>query len=638
MAQEPDDADDAPPLTRPRKRTKTVVAASAATDSCPAPKRRGRKGILEQITDTPLDLLFEIFSYLEPFDLLRLSRTTRDLRGLLMSKSSAFVWENARVGMEGLPPILDGLNDPQYANLLFDGHCHNCGVAGTKHVQFEIRMRLCKACLDEGAIMMSWAAVRDALSDSSVARELVTITPKYVMSASSGSRTYYYDRTSLVQISKEFAAIKGHTLRASFVREKYQDYAHLARECEPHQVWLNSRKNNRTQELASLRRDRLSSVIERLRGDGWEEELKSKAVLKTLAEHKLVNQPKALTDRIWQNIEPSLTEVMEELRADLLAEKIRTAVSRRIVFVKELCQPLFDKMPELPATPPITMLPIFKEFVTVIQDTPYEEDITAAHFAAALDFLPKRCARWRKKEEAELKALLLKAGSSDDLSLVVNAFTCSACTRSAPLLHYPYFASHRCFFGRSRIGSADVQPVWYPKGIVAIDPLGQKICNKVIKMSGLNPASATASDMDSADVFFTCDECFKAQYGPPSNRHWCLMRWRTAMNHHRTHINHLKRVTDEDLISRGRLKEESNLSAHMNCTYDRAVSVCVLCSTVQTSSASRTEHLENVHGITDNNANYFKLSLKSGSVIAQHVFVEERVPPTDVGTTALQSQ
>ncbi|KAF9019849.1 hypothetical protein BDZ89DRAFT_958853, partial [Hymenopellis radicata] len=91
-----------------------------------------------------------IFSHVDPLDLLRLSRTTKDLRALLMSKSSIGVWESARLRMEGLPPIIEGLNEPQYANLLFDTHCHNCLKTPTKRIIWAVRMRLCKQCLYKG--------------------------------------------------------------------------------------------------------------------------------------------------------------------------------------------------------------------------------------------------------------------------------------------------------------------------------------------------------------------------------------------------------------------------------------------------------------------------------------------------------
>ncbi len=80
-----------------------------------------------------------------------------------MSKSSALIWERARLAIEGLPPKPDDLNDPQYINLLFDKYCHvreyfnalkhrltvlqECGNGFTQNVQWEARLRLCKHCL-----------------------------------------------------------------------------------------------------------------------------------------------------------------------------------------------------------------------------------------------------------------------------------------------------------------------------------------------------------------------------------------------------------------------------------------------------------------------------------------------------------
>ncbi|KAF8904581.1 hypothetical protein CPB85DRAFT_1225428, partial [Mucidula mucida] len=95
-----------------------------------------------------------IFSYLEPLDLLRMSRTTKALRSLLMYKSSSSVWARARLRMKGLPPMFNDMSEPVYANLLFDSHCHNCLKGGTKYIQWQIRMRLCRACLDGGTMYL----------------------------------------------------------------------------------------------------------------------------------------------------------------------------------------------------------------------------------------------------------------------------------------------------------------------------------------------------------------------------------------------------------------------------------------------------------------------------------------------------
>ncbi|KAF9071236.1 hypothetical protein BDP27DRAFT_536276 [Rhodocollybia butyracea] len=88
-------------------------------------KVRGKLGLLERLVkDVPLEVIFEIFCYLEPGDLLRLARTSRDLRGILMSKTSGNIWYTARGNVKDLPPLPKDLNEPQYAHLLFESYCH----------------------------------------------------------------------------------------------------------------------------------------------------------------------------------------------------------------------------------------------------------------------------------------------------------------------------------------------------------------------------------------------------------------------------------------------------------------------------------------------------------------------------------
>ena len=45
----------------------------------------------------------QIFGHLRPYDILRLARTTKALRGILMRRSAISVWKDARSNVEGLP-------------------------------------------------------------------------------------------------------------------------------------------------------------------------------------------------------------------------------------------------------------------------------------------------------------------------------------------------------------------------------------------------------------------------------------------------------------------------------------------------------------------------------------------------------
>ncbi|KAK7449739.1 hypothetical protein VKT23_013214 [Stygiomarasmius scandens] len=108
----------------PRKRQKrsTTVASNRngsrrkRKNAAPEEFRRvrGRRGLLERLVDdVPLELTIEVFRYLEPLDILRLARTSRALRCILMSRSSEDIWRAARANVEGLPPLPLDLNEPQ---------------------------------------------------------------------------------------------------------------------------------------------------------------------------------------------------------------------------------------------------------------------------------------------------------------------------------------------------------------------------------------------------------------------------------------------------------------------------------------------------------------------------------------------
>ncbi|KAG6813339.1 hypothetical protein H0H92_011887 [Tricholoma furcatifolium] len=60
-----------------------------------------------------------IFRELEPIDILNLSRTSKSLRNILMSRSSIGVWKSALSRFRGLPECPEDMSEPAYANLLF---------------------------------------------------------------------------------------------------------------------------------------------------------------------------------------------------------------------------------------------------------------------------------------------------------------------------------------------------------------------------------------------------------------------------------------------------------------------------------------------------------------------------------------
>ncbi|KAL0563387.1 hypothetical protein V5O48_018681 [Marasmius crinis-equi] len=90
----------------------------------------GRTNASQGLQKLPIEIVFEIFTYLEPKDILHLSRTTKPLRNILLSKDSRPIWRVAFHNFNHptrqqvpVPPLPFDLNEPQYAKLLFDRSC-----------------------------------------------------------------------------------------------------------------------------------------------------------------------------------------------------------------------------------------------------------------------------------------------------------------------------------------------------------------------------------------------------------------------------------------------------------------------------------------------------------------------------------
>ncbi|KAF8164095.1 hypothetical protein BJ912DRAFT_273453 [Pholiota molesta] len=115
------------------------------TESMKPLKRGG--GLLKDIMEMPMDVLFEIFGQLEPLDLLNIGRTTKALRAILMSRSSTSVWMSARSNVFGLPDCPDDLSEPQYAALMFVKGCTFCqrNIPGIQ-IFWYARVRCCTKC------------------------------------------------------------------------------------------------------------------------------------------------------------------------------------------------------------------------------------------------------------------------------------------------------------------------------------------------------------------------------------------------------------------------------------------------------------------------------------------------------------
>ncbi|KAH7338484.1 hypothetical protein B0J17DRAFT_662658 [Rhizoctonia solani] len=127
-------------LPPPRKIRRTVVEPTTRQ------LRKRRTNTSSMFVRIPMEILFEIASYLFPIDLISLSRSSKLLRNLLMRRSSRHIWTGAMRNVPGLPLCPSNMSEPHYLALLFTKNCMECGRTIKGRLYEELRVRLCTSC------------------------------------------------------------------------------------------------------------------------------------------------------------------------------------------------------------------------------------------------------------------------------------------------------------------------------------------------------------------------------------------------------------------------------------------------------------------------------------------------------------
>ncbi|GAA5995835.1 uncharacterized protein JCM10292_004777 [Rhodotorula paludigena] len=128
--------------------------------------RKGSKGKKRAKSDSegkvsllvvlPVELVVEVFSHLDPNDLLALTQVNKQYRAILTAKSSEPIWKRARKRLD-LPSAKKGdFTELQYAQLAFGKACQGCGARKGHNADWGIRQRLCKNCRFASLIRLDW--------------------------------------------------------------------------------------------------------------------------------------------------------------------------------------------------------------------------------------------------------------------------------------------------------------------------------------------------------------------------------------------------------------------------------------------------------------------------------------------------
>ncbi|CDO73860.1 hypothetical protein BN946_scf185016.g17 [Trametes cinnabarina] len=299
-------------------------------------------------------------SNLHPLDLLHVSRASKQLRAILMSRRTRFIWAASLATVDELPPCPDDMSGPAYAALLFTRICTLCGANHACWVDYAIRLRLCKSCHDAHI-----KSGRTILAGQDVEPEMER----------------FYMGMVPCETGKDLATAK--RLEEPFAhsdQDKY--YAPQLREAL-----------TVTEKLLELGYSRDDFPLSR----EW---------------RNLLDQRKTLTERAWKTLRPKLEEMIQERKREDYEWSIREDVNRRnkqiAGFYEEFIQSLSEAEQALmPGAHDACQLPCL---ASLARRNDAKGDVSLEEFQALTDQVLQEAEAYKvRAKEAAVKQLIERA-------------------------------------------------------------------------------------------------------------------------------------------------------------------------------------------------------------------------------------
>ncbi|THH06455.1 hypothetical protein EW145_g4074 [Phellinidium pouzarii] len=294
-------------------------ASKISSNVVEKPVRRRLAGRLAMMMSMPIDIFYEIAHHLGPDDLLRLSRSSKALRELLMSKSSKLIWRAAEEAV-GLPDCPQDLSSPQYASFVFDTFCTHCLKTRAHERFFSFRVRLCKKCSCEHVKNGRDILHRAELPKEYVLQEAYLLAPTQTYSdvfrdtqPSPHFRGYHnYYEPHLRSIVEKYASFKASSAaQKEFVKERRKIVCQIWPGIEALENWIEKANTSKAKGRLDAILSRQISIFDKLKELGYmDEDFSKKLDEKGWRWNDLVRQPRPLTDRVWSNMRPHLEKTI----------------------------------------------------------------------------------------------------------------------------------------------------------------------------------------------------------------------------------------------------------------------------------------------------------------------------------------
>ncbi|KAG2056845.1 hypothetical protein BDR06DRAFT_931848 [Suillus hirtellus] len=597
-------------------------------------KRRGRLDLMPTMN---LDILFHILSFLSPMDLLNLSRTSKDFRNLLLQRSSASVWKIARLQVDDLPDCPQDMSEPQYANLAFYPHCHDCDRV-VRSVLWPLRARYCPRCIGENTLDQWSTASRFPWTVNFNSYDL-----PHAIIYGTGRPKQLFLKKALDELRAELSKTPADEMEA-LLREKRTNAAEVMKHAERCQQWLEYVASSRKLELDAIRRARQDDIVTRLTEAGYRPELDY--VNKFWLEDHLgtsFKEPKPLNQKSWDRMRPDLITALDKVRMRRIEDKVYGP--RRQILMDEYKKYLQDPPPADAAfdlMPHAVNVAEFDPFRVIIT-SPESATITATSFVSAFQQLPDFVSSWRAKIDREFLDLIRcpesqgdggKQEDADCLQLATATFIVESGS-DRRLLMYPEVLSWPGFFTPAPVTLFDEVYLLQVKQFEcrmwsAVRHLPQisvfEGTAAVVQAASLDPKTTRREHMDELDARFACGKC-----STPGSK--VVMTWDMAVMHsYRLHRDLQPEEIKWTMIEGEELENVKDYEKEAKPPVKAdAIVYCALCQHHVRDARSLTfiqNHLAEIHGIPSDKAEqgtHYIPDRNSTSVVSMEVDSDGKV-------------
>ncbi|KAK7440974.1 hypothetical protein VKT23_016751 [Stygiomarasmius scandens] len=467
-------------------------------------KPRIRLGLLQKLmTEMPLEIIYEIFVCLEPLDLLRLSRCSRDLRNMLISPPSKHIWRAARRNVGELPAPPPDLNEFQFAKLVFDTNCQVCGYGYCDNLIWESRTRCCLKCTNK--VFISRNELERKYSSDAAQLFYMGLGTQDLLIHIPRHRSHYLAS----EIDFRFSQLKNVLSKGESVHDwlkkvekEWEERSEHAKSCR---AWQTLQRQRREYEFHEIRQQRKQDIENRLATLGWADELERlDAPDSTFSTHAAFRPSVKLTDKEWDRIAPALVDVLQSERTRYLQELRVQTLRDRHLLLGELYRRYVEAHGLAEAGyPPLGDVVESGIFHDTIWNTPFKQVSFVSDWVETFaEKIPSFIKEWKTRKTDDLRRLVKKSAPEanvDNLELAN-----PDCDPYELLGVSPWNKSAKA-------------------GQIVYSAYGSETIKKVLQVSGLS-SEATLKEIIELDPLVECRTC-----QTDSGR--LFMRWSKALHH-----------------------------------------------------------------------------------------------------------